>query len=89
MPWTMAAGLRVPHVIGELFRGDLHLVRHDHRTFQHILELSDVPRPLVGCQDVHRLRLDPFHGHTQALSMSLEEVSHEQGDLLRAMAQRR
>src|SRR2546427_6537881 len=59
------------------------------RALDQILELANVPRPAVSRQRLHRLRRNRLDGPVHPARVVLDEMSHEQRDVFRPVAQRR
>ena len=60
-----------------------------HRALDHVLELAHVARPVVVHQQVERFRRELEFGTRVLLAVLLEEVLHQQRDVVLALAQRR
>src|SRR5262245_21775876 len=59
----------------------------DQRTLHHVFELPDVSRPVVLDQRFHRLLADHLLGYVRGLA--LEEVIHQEGDVVTTVTERR
>ncbi len=54
----------------------------------HVLHLAHVPGPVIRGQDLHRPARDAVHPLAQRRPFLLDQVRHQQGDVLAALAER-
>ena len=59
----------------------------DHRPLDVVLQLADIPRPVVLAQEPHRLGVDAAHLAPILLGVAIEEEEHQGLDVLAALAQ--
>ena len=84
--WKLGA---LPHVIGNQLDADPRSRGQHHRPLDDVLELADVARPVVLGQQVERLGRQLEAGLAVLLAVLLQEMLHEQRDVVLALAQRR
>src|SRR5205823_1718002 len=63
--------------------------RHDHRAFDHVLELADVARPVVGARPLDETRRDAVEGAAELARGLGREVLHQARNVVAPLAQRR
>src|ERR1700733_13251592 len=59
-----------------------------HRTFDHILKLANVARPIIGLQEIHRFLLDGPKPFSNPLSKSRNEILRKHRNICHTLAQR-
>ena len=74
---------------GRSSQGQRRAVGEDHRPLDHVLQLADVPRPVVGDQGLDRLVVDVADRPADPLGVPAEEVHGQLEDVLLALAERR
>src|SRR5262249_30001899 len=65
------------------------ILREDDGALDYVLHLTDVTRPGIPHQGVHDFRRDAFDAPAHSLSELAGEVTHQQWNVLAALAQRR
>src|SRR5208337_1616853 len=60
---------------------------HNYRSLDHVLQLPDVSRPAVADEGIHALLGDAFDVSVHALGEALDEMLHQQRDVLSPFAQ--
>src|SRR5439155_11715396 len=75
------------HLLGQCVGADHAAFVEDERALHHVLQLAHVAWPVVLEQDLHRLLAHVFHPPLGRVP--LQEVIHEQRDVVPALAQRR
>src|SRR5208282_4416172 len=63
------------------------LVMNNYRSFDNILQLTDVSGPRISSQRLHRLERNRVNCLVHALAKLLDEVPHQQRNVFRAFAQ--
>src|SRR5262245_47889585 len=64
-------------------------IAEDHGTFQNILQLANVPGPIVLLQPTKGLGFDPSNFLPYFVSMASDKVSDQQRNIFHTLAQRR
>ena len=72
-----------------MFRLDEVPLGQDRRALDDVAQLADVAGPRIVLEKVHRLLVDRAHRFAVARVELVEEVLHEQRNVLLAIAQRR
>src|SRR5439155_1092658 len=85
-PCSVPTGARAQATVSSRWR----VAALDDGGLDDVLELADVPRPVVGEEEMHRLGLhfaDP--GALQPMPLLDDEVADQEGDILAPLTQRR
>ena len=62
---------------------------NNYRSFDNILQLTDVSGPRISSQHLHRFARNRINGLMHPLGKLLDEMQYEQRNVFRAFAQRR
>src|SRR4051794_13527707 len=81
-------GRLAPKLRGEVVDAQVGALAQDHRPLDVVLQLADVPRPVVVAQQPHCLGVDPPHLAAVLLGVALQEELDQERDVLAALAQR-
>ena len=78
-----------PVLGGQILEGDLVPLREQHERLDQVAQLTDVAGPGVPLERGQHRGVDPLDVPPELLVEDLEEVLHEEGNVLGSLAQRR
>jgi hypothetical protein len=87
--WASASGFRADVPI-EFGKGNMkhRTFRNDDRTFDHILQFSNISRPVIADQGLHRFRRDGVSPAAITPAEFLNELTDQQRNIFLSLAQR-